>query len=402
MKQFKYYQKQQLQPSQSSIEDESALKRHHDIRKNLYQHLLFLPLNLLKGKDILEVGCGTGESALILALYGARLTLVDANPDVDHRLNDLFKRYGVASTIRRKTFCNFDEYEDDQIFTLVTAEGFLSTLTNRDAMLRKLCSLIKPGGFCTISFPERFGSFLEFVKKSIMWRAFQLDGIKDVYSQSALNIARQLFEKSYEKLPNSRKFDVWWKDCMVSPFLTHQDCWSYDEILELLYEEKCSFYSSSPRIYEPPFLRWYKNIQSSDERKAAVLRSYAVRKYDFIFGETVNVSPNAPSLNELAIAINRVLVMLSDYFQTLNESVPVINFRAIAMLFKEIGVEHDSIRELVDLFNLLSQTQSIKELVEGYAFLRCINSSWGNSYHYLCFNKDSALSPTVQGQKGVN
>ena len=249
--QFEYYQRQSLHPSSFGIEDPSVFKRYFAVRKNLYENLLHLPLTLLDDRHVLEAGCGTGESSLVFALHNARMTMVDADPTVAPRQKELFETFGIADRIRRQAICTIDEYEDKPIFSLVTAEGFLFTVPNRNEMLKKLCRLMQPGGFCTISFPDRFGSFFEFLKKAVMWRAYQLEDIKDIHSQAALEIARRLFEKGYMQLPHARDFAVWWEDCLVSPFLTWDDCWAYDDILELVRTEGCSYYSSTPRVYEP-------------------------------------------------------------------------------------------------------------------------------------------------------
>lgn len=385
-----YYQQHTFHPIKIPVEDPSVFERHLRNRNHLYQDQLHLPLSLLKDKDVLELGCATGENALMLALQGVRVTLVDADPTVAPRVEALFERFGLTDRVRRKTFCTFEEYQDELVFPLVAAEGFLFILPNRDAMLRKVCGLIQPGGFGIVSFNDRYGSFFEALKKAVMWRAYQIEGITDIHSQSALNIAHQLFEASYEQLPHTREFFAWWKDTMVTPFLNWRHNWDYDEVLEILAEEGCSFYSSSPRVYEEPHLTWYKALQSPAAHWAAVRSSYAARKFDFLFGEPVGITEETEGLTQLSEAVAGILKELSKYFRSLDEPLPAIDFEPVVKLFAGAGIKHESLAEMVEFFHLL-RTDSITELLDGYASLGQLSLRWGCLYHYLCFTKDAEL-----------
>lgn len=384
--QFEYYQRQKLHPSSSSVEDRAILKRYYAIRRNLYQNLLHLPMEIFCGRDVLEVGCGTGESSLILALHGAHLTLVDADPSVASRLKTLFDSFGISNSIRRQAFCTIAEFEDEPIFSMVTAEGFLFTLPNRDEMLMKLSRLVKPGGFCVLSFPDRFGSFFEFVKKAVLWRAYQIAGIEDVHSESALALARRLLEESHRSLPQARDFAVWWRDCIVSPFLRWSDCWSYDDILSLVRKAGCTYYSSTPRVYEYPHLSWYKLVLEVEDAHRRLLESYRTRKFDFLFGRPLQLSLIEPQISELTEFISDILKKFSAYFQSLHEELPPIDFSPAVRLFSELGFRGNLLSEMQQFFTLL-QTDSLEKLVQGYLLLKEISASWGCSYHYLCFER---------------
>lgn len=382
--QTQYYQNTKLQPSRKNVENEAAFNAHASIRENLYQRLLFLPMPLLKGKDVLEIGCSTGESALVWALLGARLTLIDADPTVESRIRGLFDRFGVSAQIRRFELVPFERFSDEPIFSLATAEGFLFTLPERDTLLRKMGSLLEPGGFGVVSFPDRFGSFFEFVKKAVLWRCLQAAKIVDPQSPAAFKIAQELLEPAYLCLPNPREFRTWWLDCMVSPFLTWDDCWDYSDMLSTLGEVNCAYYSSTPRIFEPSHLAWYKKVPSDRERRVAIMRSLSARKLDFLFGEAVGCSPDCLYLDPIEQAVERILRDLSTYFRSLDEPLPALDFEPIASLLRDAGIQHPLISELVILFRLFNK-QRTDEIVAGYRALEHVPTTWGCSYHYLCF-----------------
>ena len=75
MEQYEYYQQQQLHPDQGNLasQESTQFRDYLRIRHNLYQRLLHLPLSLLSDKRVLEVGCGAGESSLVLALHGEHI-----------------------------------------------------------------------------------------------------------------------------------------------------------------------------------------------------------------------------------------------------------------------------------------------------------------------------------------
>jgi SAM-dependent methyltransferase len=382
--QSEYYQQHRLHPNRIDAKDPAVLDRYRAGRKHLYQDLLHLPMRWLKDREALEVGCGTGESACVLARYGARLTLIDADPTVMGPLERLFAETNLQHRIRRKFTGTLEAFEDEQRFDLVTAEGFLFTLPERNDALRKLCRLVAPEGFGILSFPDRFGSFLEFVKKAVFWRGCQLREIRDVHGPEALEVARALLETGHAALPSARPFEVWWTDCIASPFLNYDQCWDYDDILSLLDQEGCRYHASTPRLYEPPHLAWHKTVPSDREQYETLRRSYAARRFDFLLGSPLALREDSPGPAAASRVIRSILQGLSGYFRSLTQPIPPLSFAPAARALREAGADHPLIEEMQRFFELLP-TPSWKTLHRGYGKLPLLTRSWGCSYHYLCF-----------------
>ena len=189
LSQSAYYQSLGLHPDAVAVEDPAVFARHARLRQHLYQNLLHIPFGLLAGAEILDVGCGMGENALVLARQGARLTLVDQDPTIATRLHVLFRDFGVAGNLRELIIGDIQSLSFDRRFALATAEGFVATLPDRDAVIERICAVLVPGGIAVTSYPDRFGSFFEFVKKAVMWRAYQLAGITDLLDDRAEALA---------------------------------------------------------------------------------------------------------------------------------------------------------------------------------------------------------------------
>src|SRR5580658_596497 len=94
-----YYTNLQFNPVLISVEDSAVWKSHFEKRRQLYERHLGLPLAYLDGASVLEFGPNSGENALLPALFGARLTLVEPNEQVLPRLRELFNLFGVQNQI---------------------------------------------------------------------------------------------------------------------------------------------------------------------------------------------------------------------------------------------------------------------------------------------------------------
>src|SRR6266700_807032 len=126
-----YYRENRFNPVLIPVEQEAVWVSHHMKRRNLYERHLRLPPSLLRDRRGLEFGPNSGENALVLALHGARLTLVEPNEQVIPRLYELFDRFGVRDQIESVRCSGISDFESREQFDLVIAEGFLYTLTDR-------------------------------------------------------------------------------------------------------------------------------------------------------------------------------------------------------------------------------------------------------------------------------
>ena len=100
---------------------------------------------------------------------------------------------------------------------MVIAEGFLNHLPNHKEIIGKLCQLINPGGIGIISQDDRYGYFLEMLRKLIFWRVCWLAKVKEQPIERSIKIANTLFAEEFSKLNASRPFSAWYLDNLVNP-----------------------------------------------------------------------------------------------------------------------------------------------------------------------------------------
>lgn len=84
--QLSYYQNHKINPVFIETRGDKW-KKHLRARNNLYENHLKLPLSWFNGKQILEFGPNGGENSLILAMYGAQITLVEPHQMMHERIH---------------------------------------------------------------------------------------------------------------------------------------------------------------------------------------------------------------------------------------------------------------------------------------------------------------------------
>jgi len=394
-----YYQNHKFNPVLIRVEDPGVWELHFAKRRNLYERHLGLPLALLRGARVLEFGPNSGENCLVPALFGGRLTLVEPNDQVLPRLHQLFDQFGLAGQIDAVHCATMDGFTSEDTFDLVIAEGFLYTLPNRDALLRKMIHLIEPGRFGVISINDQYGGLIELVRRAILFRACLLSGVEDVQSEQCLQLARRLYGEDFARLNSSRTFEAWWKDTLVNPFYVTEYLWSFPAVLDILKQEQCEFYSSSPVWATFQHYDWYKNLTPPADRHDKVLRDWRGALAYFVTGIKPQQRTQEPASPEVVQAVAAVTAGLSDASRSA-DSAAKPPFYPLELNRYLAGHADPIVRaandELQGLFKGLRATRA-DDLLTAYAAAGTVRSLWGTAYHYVCFQRGFARQSRAAG-----
>ncbi len=282
-------------------------------------------------------------------------------------------------------------FESKKLYGLVLAEGFLYTLSNRDEVVRKIGSLLAPGGLAVISFNDRYGSLLEITKRMILWRACQLAKLDDVHSEASLELARRLFQEDFAKLNASRPFEVWWKDVLVSPFWASVYLWSYPELLPLVEDVDCEFYSSSPKWVSIDHFTWYKNVLDRKIRHQGILDNWSRIFPFFLTGLPPSNEGMEAATSEVVDSVAELMAQIAGYTTTLNSSVESMLYPSV--LDGYFGKSKDSRlfhfnSEMKNLYEAVKCCQ-LDDLISAYHRTKYVRNLWGVPYHYICFSKSA-------------
>ncbi len=391
-----YYRGAAFNPLGIDLGDPAKLAAHRAKREHLYRTLLGLPIDWLRGKEVLEVGPASGENALVLAMLGANLTLVEPNEHTRPGIPALFEQFGVRDRIRELSASTIDAFKSDRTFDLVVAEGFVDTLADRERAIARLCELASPGGIVSVTRHEAVGMLAEFVKKAVYARCVRVEQERSgapLAEDARVAIAEALFGADYARIPASRPFRTWWKDNLDSPVVNEWLLWPFEEMLAAFRAGGCRYHASHPNYVERDTLRWYKDVPTDEERERAVLEGYVLRAPSFVLAGPLfdGGDPPLPVCRDVVAAFREFVVSLARWTRDPVAPAPVP--RAIADLGRRPGFRFSGpAQQFVDAVGLLccAFDDAPRELiVTQYRMSKALRSVWGAHYHYVCFRRDA-------------
>ena len=99
----------------------------------------------LRGKRLLDIGAGFGESSVYFALQGAQVTMTDISPGMVQTGRELARRYGV------EVEAVVSQAEElgvaAETFDFVYIANTIHHVRDRDGLFQKIHRALKPGGF---------------------------------------------------------------------------------------------------------------------------------------------------------------------------------------------------------------------------------------------------------------
>ena len=104
----------------------------------------YLPYEFVAGREVLEIGCGMGTHASLLAGAGARLTAIDLTQRAIETTRRRFEMFGLTASIQRADAEKLPFA--DQSFDLVWSWGVIHHSSRMEACLSEIARVLRPGG----------------------------------------------------------------------------------------------------------------------------------------------------------------------------------------------------------------------------------------------------------------
>lgn len=383
--QAEYYKQHAFNPTAFSIEDDAVFQDHYRKRMNLYERRLKIPRGFWNGKHVLEVGCSSGENALILAACGASFTFIDPMEASLARLRELFASKGFAGNIRRSIAGEIQNMTLTENYDCIIAEGFLYTLQERAEVIRTFLRHLKPHGLLSVSTLDPVGCFVEFFKKALFQQMYRAAGAMDLPQQMV--VAGQLFEEDYEKIPHSRPFASWVRDNFLNPTFDANSLWSIRQIIQDTRTFRPRVYSAWPRLEHANDMSWYKKVETYEQELNTVEHAYTKRITCFFHGKTLDDGFLLPSLEVAGRFQSAVL-------KTTRKMSKMFSRRSVSLkeLLPDIREMKKAALKSPDASLLVPVIQDVLTVAknpssDAYRAAKQLRSTWGVGYPYYVLQR---------------
>lgn len=146
-----------------------TVARYHEPQHPwFHKEFRFQLLGDLRGKRVLDIGCGDGINATLMAKYGAHVTGVDISPGFVELCKQRAQLEGVEA--RTEFFCSPLETVELPAghFDIIWGDGILHhVIPELDAVMRQLMKWAKPGALLVFSEPVSLTPWLRKLRKGV-------------------------------------------------------------------------------------------------------------------------------------------------------------------------------------------------------------------------------------------
>ncbi len=130
-----------------------------------------MTLTELRGKYILDVGCGTGEIACSMATHAKKVVGIDFSKNSIRHATTTSKKFKLTNT--HFEHADLFTYSPEQKFDIVTSFGVLHHTPDFKKGFQRIAEWVKPHGMLIVGFYHPWGGMEQRVEK---WIAEILDG----------------------------------------------------------------------------------------------------------------------------------------------------------------------------------------------------------------------------------
>ena len=268
-----YYEQHGISPVRYNVDN---LEHHFDRRDSLYRSL-GLPPMAFRGCQVLEIAPGSGQNSFYIACCEpARYDLVEPNSSGIRDIRAGFDGLGRSHTAPTLHPVRFEAFEASSRYDVVICENWLGGLPNELALIRKLSSLVAPGGVMVMTITPSSGLFPNIMRHLLAARLVdpaasfeeRTARLVDVFAPHLTTIADM-----------TRSVRDWVQDCLINPH--YFNIVLPLEIVLKAIDQPMEVLATFPRFTLD--WRWFKSLSGDSRRfNRMTLDAYRANTHNFI------------------------------------------------------------------------------------------------------------------------
>lgn len=319
-------------------------------REALYNHLGVHKM-AIKGSDILEVACGTGENSAHIARNGpATLTLIEPNPEAFRLAQELYDGLTIAHTVPNIKACRIEDFDPTGQYDVVICENWLGASTYDRRIFQALLELCKSGSILVTTAISPIGILSNLLRRIISHRI-----ARELPDDEVLGVLTALWSQHLNLLSGmTRSTSDWVLDNMINPAYLGILVTPADIATQVINE--FDIHSTYPQFGQD--FRWFKTLPdlTPKAKKTYFTNQYICNSHNFI---DVKLRPFSGHM-----ALNEKL-----------ESTCSILFSVVGSWEKSVGSQRDErwLKIVSLLKQISSQLHQIYRPKESAAMERCIS-----------------------------